>query len=134
MSNQFWNTVSRLVNRENEFKINLADGQFIKKNPFAIDAAFIGTAAYFVYSAFNNAVISKVNQVLPTILPEEGFTDLNLENFQGKLEFVTRRDDRVDLELCAPLDGVVFDANDPDLPIPPLHNHCRCTLIPVTEF
>ena len=51
----------------------------------------------------------------------------------GKFEFVTARDAKVDPEICAPLDGTIYNMFDIDIPTPPLHRHCRCILVPIVQ-
>ena len=55
------------------------------------------------------------------------------EVIQGKFMFLTQEDDRVDPEICAPLNRTEYDMSDPDIPTPPLHRHCRCILVPIVE-
>ena len=49
----------------------------------------------------------------------------------GKLEFVTRRDSKVDPD-CTSLDGQIFNINETG-GIIPLHVNCRCTWEPIQE-
>ncbi len=47
-----------------------------------------------------------------------------------QVPFMTAHDERV-CEICGPLDGVIMELGDPNMP--PLHPYCRCTTIPVEE-
>lgn len=58
---------------------------------------------------------------------------LSTEIIQGKFMFLTQEDERVDAEICEPLNRTVYDMFDPDIPTPPLHRHCRCLLVPFEE-
>lgn len=142
MANQFWTTTAKLVQRENEFVVK-AD-ELVPKPSFDAKAAMIGLAALFTFSAFNNAVKSKLPIVVPPHQPlpleihraDETLTvDINFEikRLKGRVRFTTQHDARVDPQLCAPLDGNEYDADDPDLPVPPLHRFCRCHLIPIVD-
>ena len=153
MSNQFWITVGKLIQRENEFLVE--DDQLVKKKSFDTTAALTGIAALSVFSAFNNAVKSKLPVAIanaPTPppppppskaeAPPEDFTiefDVPFEikelGLEGRLRFTTQHDALVDKEICAPLDGREWDATDPDIVVPPddTHRYCRCHLIPIVE-
>lgn len=142
VNEQFWKTTGRLVRREQESI--LVDGQLEKKKSFDTTAAMIGFSAFATFSAFNNAVVSKtqaVTNLSPIALSADGFSlDINFDvtrldelNLQGKVMFLTQEDAKVDLEICEPLNRTVYDINDPDIPNPPLHNHCRCRLIPIVD-
>ena len=148
MSNQFWTTTGKLVQREQTFEKNLATQEFIKKQSFDDEAAMIGLSALFAYSGFNAAVLSKMQntinllpvqpiaQTIPTSLDLEiGFELEQLDPFnlplEGQVIYLTQEDALVDQEICEPLNRTVYDVTDPDIPMPPLHRHCRCRLIPL---
>lgn len=141
LSNDFWNTARRLQDRE-----AAVTEQGVKKAPFDAVAALTGIAAGLVFSAFNNAIVSKSTQIalapqVPIIeqFPILGFEDpLTLEvGFEvspvPRVRFVTQEDSRVDPELCGPLHDTEYFVDDPLLPEPPLHKFCRCVLVPVIE-
>jgi len=115
-NDQFWKTATRLHRRESEFILLPNADELIQKIPFDTTAALIGFSAFATFLSFNEATTDKLDQL-----------------GGGQLEFVTARDFKVDPEICEPLDGQIFNTTDPDIPQLPLHNHCRCTLIPV-EF
>jgi len=52
---------------------------------------------------------------------------------KARFIFLTQEDAKVDPEICEPLNRTVYDSDDPDIPSPPLHRHCRCRLIPLME-
>mgnify|MGYP003578192731 CR=1 FL=1 len=150
MSNQFWTTTEKLVRREQEFILDNASKELIKKKSFDDEAAIIGLSALFAYSGFNAAVLSKMQNIIPlqqaipiaqTIPPsidlEVGFDIQQLDPFnlplEGQVMFLTQEDANVDPEICEPENRTIWDVNDPSLPVPPLHRHCRCRLIPLVE-
>lgn len=143
LNDQFWKTTSRLVRREQEYILNNKTHQLEKKKSFDDEAAMIGLSAFFAYSAFNTAVTSKLGVVTqtPLVLSAQGVSlDINYDvtrldelNLQGRVMFLTQEDAKVDPEICEPLNRTVYDINDPDIPNPPLHNHCRCRLIPIVD-
>ena len=114
-------------------------------------SAMIGLSALFAYSGFNAAVLSKMQNtinllpiaqtVAPTIPSsldlEVGFELEQLDPFnlplEGQVMFLTQEDANVDPEICEPENRQIYDVNDPLLPVPPLHRHCRCRLIPIVE-
>ena len=50
-----------------------------------------------------------------------------------QVEFLVTLDE-VTCEVCGVLDGVIYNLDDPNLPVPPLHYNCRCTLLPVLDY
>jgi len=53
---------------------------------------------------------------------------------QGKIMFLTQEDAAVDPEICEPLNRTVYEVGvDFDIPEPPLHNHCRCRMVPIID-
>ena len=140
LSNDFWNTAQRLQDREAAVT---PEG---KPKP-ALDhiAAMTGIAAGLVFSSFNNAIKSKATQITTTV-PVKGIFDPTLDQsisldigFEvrpvGRVRFVTKRDGRVDKDICLPLDGTEWFVDDPSLITPPeeTHPNCRCILEPVIE-
>lgn len=144
LSNDFWNTARRLQDRESAFT-----DQGVKKAPLDSIAAFTGIAAGLVFSAFNNAIVSKSTQISSTpltpLVDEFGFPIEGLGVFDPTIDiditqvprvrFVTQNDALVDPDICAPLDGTEWFVDDPSIITPPFdtHPHCRCTLEPVIE-
>ena len=148
MANQFWVTTGKLIQRENEFVVE--DDELVKKKSFDTTAALTGIAALSVFSAFNNAVKSKLpvalaNAPIPPPLPEDNrefnieldvpFEIREISGLQGRVRFTTQHDAKVDQQICAPLEGQEWDATDPDIVVPPddTHRYCRCHLIPIVE-
>ena len=65
---------------------------------------------------------------------EGGPTQLSeLRRLKAELVFLTKEDMKVDKEICKPLHKTVYSKDEPGLPTPPLHRHCRCILIPIIE-
>lgn len=136
LSNDFWNTAQRLQDREAAVT---PEG---KPKP-ALDhiAALTAVAAGLVFSAFNNAIKSKATQISTPTLPDiPTEQSLNLDiGFEirpvGKVQFVTKRDGKVDKDICLPLDGTIWFVDDPSLITPPedTHPNCRCILEPILE-
>ena len=139
LSNDFWNTAQRLQDREAAVT---PEG---KPKP-ALDhiAALTAVAAGLVFSAFNNAILSKSTQITQPIVSPETFANANLSlelgvGFEirpvGRVRFVTKHDAKVDPDICAPLDGTEWFVDDPSIITPPdqTHPYCRCTLEPVIE-
>jgi len=135
LANDFWTTTQRLQDRENTVdKPNLDKVAALSR--LAVSVAFL---------AFNNAIKSKSTQVSsqpqPTFSNENlGEQSLNLDiGFEirpvGKVMFVTKRDGKVDKDICDPLDGTTWFVDSPDIvtPIQDTHLNCRCTLEPVIE-
>lgn len=122
LSSQFWITVNRLILRENEFIVN-QDNELEPKTPFAKDAAMFGIASLVIYDSYNSAIKSKSGII-------EG----------SKVRFETAGDAKVcdastnKVAPCQPNSNMVFDANDPNIPQPPLHRFCRCRLIPIIQI
>lgn len=141
LSNDFWNTAQRLQDRENAVT---PEGE--KKKPFDAVAALTGIAVSVTFLAFNNAIKSKATQVTQPIrvgqIPNnESLTfnealDIGFEiRPVGKVMFVTKRDGKVDKDICLPLDGTTWFVDDPSIitPIDDTHPHCRCILEPVID-
>jgi len=114
MVNQFWTTAQKLHTRETEFKIN-PEQQIEQLPEFDMAAAMIGLASLFAFYAFNQAMASKSDEI-----------------GNIKLRF-TVRSDCIDTVICLPLNGKIWEVNDPRRVIPPFetHRHCHCHLIPV---
>lgn len=124
-SERFWNTAVRLMQRQIEFNtIN----KIAAVNLFDAIAAFIGQAVQAVFTAFNTAVTSKLSEVRNLIGDEP---DISTIPVTGRVRFMTAGDVKVDPVFCQPLEDQEFDVDDPDIPQPPLHLHCRCRLVPV---
>ena len=129
---QFWKTSGRLHIRESEFV--LKDNELEKKDMFDIEAAYIGVSAFMAYLAYNIAVESKMKSTLLTPVQSGDLTlTFTLRNLEGRFIFLTRNDPRVDLIMCKPLHRTVYDLTETFVPMPPLHKHCRCRLIPIVD-
>ena len=119
---QFWKTVSRLRLREDELKTVQSEQivepatipEKVYKPELDVEASLIGFTAYSVFLAFNTGILLFV-----------------LDSGQREqVTFMTVGDKKVDKKMCRPLHGRTFYADDPLLPKPPLHVHCRCMLLP----
>lgn len=132
MSDQFWTTAARLHSREAD--INIVNGEIVQKPELNETAALTGLAALVAFNAFNNAVKSKT-----PIATESASIDLQIgfeiRPLTGRVTFTTRHDSKVDPQICDPLDGMTWNADDPDIVVPPqdTHPHCRCVLVPSIE-
>ena len=107
-------------------------------------AALTGVAAGLVFSAFNNAILSKTTQIIQpidtTLLPVDQSLNLDIPfSFEvrpvGRVRFVTQHDVKVDPDICAPLEDTEWFVDDASIIVPPFDTHpnCRCTLEPVIE-
>jgi len=132
LSNDFWTTAQRLQDRE----------ATVNKPNLDKVAALSRLAVSVAFLAFNNAIKSKSTQVTTEQISAERLTNDNLSldiGFEirpvGKVMFVTKRDGKVDKDICAPLDGTTWFVDSPDIvtPIQDTHLNCRCTLEPVIE-
>lgn len=56
---------------------------------------------------------------------------LKIRPLKAELMFLTKEDAKVDKKICAPLNRTIYDRDEPDIPTPPLHKWCRCTLVPL---
>jgi hypothetical protein len=119
---QFWKTVNRLRMREDELKTVPAE-QVVQpatipekeyKPALDVDASMIGFVGWTAFAAFNTGLLLFLLDS-PT---------------REQVTFMTAGDKKVDKKLCKPLHGRTFYADDPLLPKPPLHVHCRCMLLP----
>jgi len=131
LANDFWTTAQRLQDRENT----------VDKPNLNAKASLAVLAVSTTFLAFNNAIKSKATQVTTQspVLDNQDIS-LNLDiGFEirpvGKVMFVTKRDGKVDKDICAPLDGTTWFVDSPDIvtPIQDTHLNCRCTLEPVIE-
>lgn len=107
MTNQFWVTSQKNLERETEFVIE--DNVIHQLPEFALPAAMLGISALMLYTAFNQSMTSK-----PGL----------------RLRF-TVRSDCIDNIICLPLNGTIYEVGSQSIPNPPLHRHCHCKLIPV---
>lgn len=135
MVDQFWATSGRLLARDFEFKQE--GGTVVKKPDLNIAAALTGLAAFVAFGAFNNAVKSKLPAATAAAPPMEVQLDIGftIKELKGRVRFTTQHDSKVDAQICDPLDGAEWDADDPLIVVPPqdTHPHCRCSLIPIVE-
>lgn len=148
VNNKFWQTASKLHQREHEF-IAVPSGDLELKNQFDVLAGVVRSAILGAYLGFNTAIISKIQlvnnpvalgtgQLVGLQVVGEGqlttqFTEL--PPLQGQVMFLTREDSIVDPHICEPLNRTVYDADDPDIPIPIVdtHDYCRCRLVPIID-
>jgi hypothetical protein len=79
--------------------------------------------------------LAPIVPLLPAIVP--GVIDIGHEAIQPvdrtenleieRFKFTTMQDSKVD-PVCKKFENSIWDSDDPDLPIPPLHPNCRCFL------
>lgn len=154
LNEDFWQTSSRLLNRESEFV--QVQGVVKKKPELDVNAAITGITASIIFTSMNLAVRSKLTALPPPSPPpslppnvslapsgEPTFDiDINVpfeirrlgeEGTKNRIMFLTKEDSKVDPEICAPLNRNVYDVDDPFTPEPPLHRYCRCRMVPVIE-
>ena len=114
---------SILANDIDELKKFSRPNEIIKKNPprisgvtqILIDAGFTLTIAATIANAFSE------DEKIPQLI-EEG---------KRPLIFMTQQDSKVDDLICLPLEGTVWDLEDPQRPKIPANTHpnCRCFYI-----
>ena len=97
----------------------------------------LANAVRSVFQSFNTAITSKLSEVRNLITNEPDITDFP-ETITGQVRFTTGGDSLVCPNICLPLDGNVYDVDDPDIPNPQdpssdnfTHFHCRCKLVPI---
>jgi len=132
-SDYFWQTAKKLKDRQ--ILVDTEKSRIAAvKNPFDVLAAMVGNAANAVFKAFNVGIRSKLSEVKNVILPsaDDEFERPDIQR-STKVKFMTAQDNRVDPVFCLPLSNNEYDTDDPQLPEPPLHLHCRCRLVPVIE-
>jgi hypothetical protein len=154
----FWVSTTKLLDRENQRRQKKITNE--DKKSFDKEAAIKTYSAFVIYLSYNNAIDSKLTNILPlpkkggegersasiftdfdplTNTVDEGFGELSiLDNLQELLDemmemFLTKEDQDVDPAYCEPLNRAVFPIDDPDKPDPPLHPNCRCILVPVKK-
>lgn len=149
---QLWITFGKLLQRRNEFR--LRNQVFEQKKPFDTEAAITGLAELAVFSGYNDAIGSKINNI-KSLQPrgrasalgdvfkkigssiKDAFSDLfaigEVQELEMREMFLTKEDDKVDPKICEPYNRSIFNVNDPNKPTPPLHRFCRCTMVPVIE-
>jgi hypothetical protein len=132
LANQFWISTARLHTRESD--INIENGIIVPLPKYSETAAMTALAAAVAFNAFNQAIKSKtpIATEVASIDFEVGFT---IQPLTSRVRFTTQHDAKVDREICEPLDGQEWDANDPNIVVPPedTHPYCRCHLIPIIE-
>jgi len=179
LNNRFWKTVGKLLTRNQEVEAfapeEIGDiANIVRKEAFNTTAALITVAGSVAWKTYNNAIVSKLTQIIdlpallgripllniagapqPTIDANVPFDFFRLEEtpteFAAKVMFLTAEDARVDPDICEPLNRLVFDLNRDTgalteagietlaeqglsfVPEPPLHDHCRCRLIPIID-
>ena len=179
LNNRFWKTVGKLLTRTQEVEAfgpeDVGDiANIVRKEAFNTTAALITVAGSVAWKTYNNAIVSKLTQIIdlpallgripllniagapqPTIDANVPFDFFRLEEtpteFAAKVMFLTAEDARVDPDICEPLNRLVFDLNRDTgalteagietlaeqglsfVPEPPLHDHCRCRLIPIID-
>jgi hypothetical protein len=160
MFDKFWLTAERLLTRETATEEK--DNVKIAKKAFDINSAIESLAAFIIFTGYNKAVTSKLQNVIANRQLGVGFSgafsfsfslrnifkkiatkisdvfgDLlgleRIEGLQAQEMFLTKEDEKVDPKICEPFNRRTFDINDPDKPNPPLHRFCRCVLIPVVS-
>jgi SPP1 gp7 family putative phage head morphogenesis protein len=94
------------------------------------------TTGYKPYSKLNiNSLVTSIGtSAITDTMADATVSKLGqLGEPNEKVKWVTAHDERV-CPICEPLDGMIFDINDPSLKTPPddTHENCRCELEPVT--
>src|SRR5215510_522072 len=141
MNEQFWIRTGKLLQRlQGEFKNDTDSEQTIRKREFNIEAAMLGLAIHVIYGGYNSAVKSKLSQIEldgsgvgVSAATVKGTIRTLAHSRKSHVIFVTKHDAKVDPQICAPLNGTIWEIDDPDIIIPPFdtHYYCRCVLQPL---
>ena len=134
MSDQFWTTTTKLRQREEEYRKNLATGEYEKRNPFDIEAAMVGNSIFLAYAAYNLATTDKMIEVRNPLMVNIAFGITNvseLDDSKFYLVYRRRNPPEVDPIVCEPYRNRIFEAGDPSMPPLPQHKHCRCLYVPL---
>ena len=153
---QLWLIFGKLLSRNAAGETVQKGDKVTQKPAFKAEAQISALAELILFSGYNNSIGAKINNIngqrirarqsgkasgLGDIFRaigstiQDAFSDLfginDVQELQAQEIFLTKEDDKVDPEICEPLARQVFDVNDTDKPIPPLHRFCRCVLVPV---
>ena len=155
LNEKFWNTVAKLsYSQITAFGGGGNSAELHQLGNEKIKAAMTIVSAYGVYSTYNHAVVSKLNSLEQSQSPDTPTIDLvsrsaanvrTLAALEGRgggrrtggsnthVMFRTKRDAKVDPQICAPLNGTTWAIDDPSITIPPddTHPNCRCILFPL---
>ena len=71
---------------------------------------------------------SKISDAFGSLLGLERLQDLKAQEM-----FLTKEDEKVDPVICEPLNRRIFEVDDPEKPELPMHDWCRCKLIPIVS-
>jgi hypothetical protein len=151
LNEQFWNTITWIVKRRNEFIVTQAtktkEAELMRKPQYDQQAALVGLASGIAISSFNKAIKSKT-EIVKSITPEVPLVTqttrtptganrpgriVTFARLEGRVMFLTKEDPDVDPKICLPLNRTVYDLGEPGIPEPPLHKHCRCQLVPLID-
>lgn len=95
-----------------------------KKGEVRTAQQFSGFIQILIKSGLSLAIATAINAALQE---DEKIVDL-IKQDKSPLIFMTQMDSKVDDKICLPLEGTVWDEDDPNRPHIPgsLHPNCRC--------
>jgi hypothetical protein len=139
---KFWFAIEKIEKRNQplaaavrDIRIDEAGDVTQNEDPLDPISYIASRVLLMVVAAYNLGVALAPKETIRKLESSGGTIEHSEEitTLQGvRYRFVTRRDNKVDPQICAPLDGQEFDSNDPNLPNPPLHVYCRCILEIIT--
>ena len=155
LNEDFWNTVSRLVQRETEYIVN-KDQELEKKKSFDTEAAITSISSFIAFRSFNTGVRSKVSNIRNNLTVTvgmagarasdvivTGLADIEIPPIEIEPEplvmFLTAEDEKVctpetnTFAPCSPWNRTEWNPIEDilEMPLPPLHRYCRCQLVPL---
>jgi hypothetical protein len=87
------------------------------------------TAAFSLKKIFKGG-LEKLKEKLSDVFGDK--LGLNrLQELELQEMFLTKEDEKVDPRICEPLNRRLFSVDDPDKPDLPMHDWCRCILVPI---
>jgi hypothetical protein len=129
-ANQFWKTTEAIITKQSNefFTVPQVVQPSESKTGVDFDRVLNTISTTAAFASFNLAIRSKQSRIPP---PDGEGGDGGIK----QVEFVTMHDSKVDPDICQPLDGRIWDADDPDIRVPPddTHPNCRCVLIPIVK-
>lgn len=99
----------------------------ISKGKKPITQSESGMVNVLVSAGFTTALAASIVSALGNEDEVQRLVDAN----KRPVIFTTRKDSKVDDKICLPLEGEVFDLNDPQRPRIPINTHpnCRCNYV-----
>lgn len=90
-----------------------------------VEQPFNGFVSILISAGFTFALATAIN----TALQEDEKIIPLIQQDKTPVIYMTQMDSKVDDKICMPLEGTVWDKEEPNRPKIPLHPHCRCFYI-----